>query len=356
VKLIRSFAGAALAMAILAVAPQAEAQGTMLRFESNIPAGDASSKAMLIFKDEVERRSGGSIGVEVVGGSPHGHKELIDAVHAGNLFGMWAGLGYFSRLAPEIAAVSLPFVFENYDEAMRALSGPVGRLIAAKLDAKGFTVLAWMALGEINFTNAKRPIRTLDDFKGLSLRVQPNPTHVATFRALGARPVAMDLQDVDAALRQGDVDGEEQVNEVTYSNKYYESQKYLSDTRHFLDFHFLFVNKKAFASLDAKQQKIVREAAAIAAVQQRKIYAEVDKAALARLQEAGMQFDPLSAETRVAMRRATASVVEDVKKWVGADVVNMVLAANKGAAKVKEPAAVRIPAAVRAPADNGSHR
>jgi hypothetical protein len=46
----------------------------------------------------------------------------------------------------------------------------------------------------------------------------------------------------------------------------------------------------------------------------------------------------LPVETRAALRRATASVVDDVKKWVGADVVNKVLAAN------------------RAPANNGSHR
>jgi hypothetical protein len=48
-----------------------------------------------------------------------------------------------------------------------------------------------------------------------------------------------------------------------------------------------------------------------------------------------MQFDPLPRETRVALRRATGSVVDDVKKWVGADVVNKVLAANRVPATVK---------------------
>ena len=69
-----------------------------------------------------------------------------------------------------------------------------------------------------------------------------------------------------------------------------------------------------------------------------------------------MQFDPLPAETRLALRRATASVVEDVKKWVGADVVNKVLAANRRHAGVKESAAVRMPVAVRVRVDNANHR
>jgi hypothetical protein len=50
-----------------------------------------------------------------------------------------------------------------------------------------------------------------------------------------------------------------------------------------------------------------------------------------------MQFDPLPRETHVALRRATASVVNDVKKWVGADVVNKVLAANRGLAAIRAP-------------------
>jgi TRAP-type transport system periplasmic protein len=257
-KLIRSFAGLVLAAALVC-APRTEAQGVTLHVESNIPTTHASSKAMQIFKNEVERRSEGSIEVDVLGGSPRSHKELIDAVHVGNIFAMWAGVGYFSRLVPEIAAVSLPFVFENYDEAMSVLNGPVGRLIATKLEAKGFVVLAWTELGESNLTNSKRSIKTLDDFRGLTLRVLPNPTHLTTFQALGARPVAMDLKDVDAALRQGDVDGEEQDNATTYSNKYYESQRYLSDTRHFLYFHFLIADKRAFSSLAPKQQKALRE-------------------------------------------------------------------------------------------------
>lgn len=349
-KLFRSFAGVALATAALAIALPAQAQPTTLRIESILPATHASSRAMEIFKAELARRSAGTIEVEVSAGAQRGLKELIDDVHVGSIFATWTSIGNFSRVVPEIEAVSLPFVFDNYDQARRAIASPVGRLITKKLEAKGFTVLAWMELGELHVTNSKRPLKTLADFKGLSIRVLPNATHLATFQALGARPVAMDLKDVGAALRQGDIDGEEQDYVTTYANKYYESQKYLSDTRHFLDFHVLAANTRAFASLDPMQQKAVREAASIAAVQQRKISTEQEATALARLQEVGVQFDPLLPEARVALRRATASVVDDVKKWVGADVVNKVLAANRGPARVREPAPVRVPVS------NGSQR
>ena len=349
-KLMRPFAGALLTAAVLAIAAPGEAQVVSLRIESTLSAAVASSIAMQIFKDEVARLSAGSLEVEVSMGSPRGLKEMVDAVHVGSVFATWTSVGYFSRLVPEVAAVSLPFIFDNYDEARRAVAGPVGSLIARKLDAKGFVVLTWLDLGEFHVMNSKRPLKTLDDFKGLTIRVLPNATHLATFQALGAHPVAMDFKDVELALRQGDIDGEEMDYSVTYANKFYESQKYASDTRQFLDFNLLVANKRAFAGLDPMQQKAVREAATIAALQERKISAEQEATALARLQEKGMQFDPLPDETRVALRRATASVVDDVRKWVGADVVNKVLAANSGLA------ASKVIGADKAPVGKGSHR
>jgi tripartite ATP-independent transporter DctP family solute receptor len=349
------FAGVALAAAVLAIAPSAQAQGTTLRIAAIFPATHPTSRAMEIFKTEVGRLSGGAVDVEFTAGSQLGLKELIDAVHVGSLFATPMSIGNFSRLVPEAAALSLPFIFDNYDEAMRATAGPAGRLVAAKMEAKGYTVLSWMALGELNVTNSKRPIRTLADFKDLRLRVLPNATHTALFQALGARPVQMDLKDVDTALRQGDVDGQEQDYSLTYNNKYYESQKYVSDTRHFLEFHVLVANKRAFASLDPMQQKAVRQAAAVAATQQIKLVNELETASLARLREAGVQFDPLAAETRVALRRATAGVIDDVKKWVGDDLVNKVLAVST-ASRARESAAARVPAATRVPVDNGGRR
>jgi TRAP-type transport system periplasmic protein len=180
-----------------------------------------------------------------------------------------------------------------------------------------------------NVSNAKRPLKTIDDFKGLKLRVTANSVHQATFQALGVRAVAMDAKDVNAALRQGDIDGAEEEYSTMQANKYFESQKYLADTAHFLDFYVLAANKKAFARLEPRQQRILWDAAEIASRHQRTISAEAQATILARLQDAGMQLDPLPAETRAALRRATARVVDDVRKSVGADVVNRSLAANR---------------------------
>jgi TRAP-type transport system periplasmic protein len=219
---------------------------------------------------------------------------------------------------------------------------PVGTLISTKLEAKGFVILGWMEIGASHVSNSKRALKTIDDLNGLKIRVLPIATHVATFQALGARPMVMDLRDVAAALRQGDVDGQELDLSTIFANKYYKNQKYLSNTLHFLDFHVLVADKAVFTHLDPVQQKTVREAVAIAVVRQHEISSEDESAALGRLQEMGMQYDPLPFDTRTALRRATARVIDDVRKNVGADIVNKVLAAKTA------------PAAGKAPSGNGA--
>ncbi len=124
----RFSASAMLAATAFAIALPCHAHDVALRIESGIPAGHATRKSMEVFKDEVVRLSAGAMAVEVKSGSQRPLKELIDGVHVGHIFATWVSVGYFSRLVPEIAALSLPFAFEDYDGAKRAVAGRSGQL------------------------------------------------------------------------------------------------------------------------------------------------------------------------------------------------------------------------------------
>jgi TRAP-type transport system periplasmic protein len=122
-KPVRSFAGAVLAAAVLAIAPAAYAQTTTLRIESPLTATHATSKSMQIFKQEAARLSAGAMEVEVTPDSPRSFKEVLDGVHVGRVFATWLSVGNFAKLVPEVAAVSLPFAFDDYGQARRAVAG-----------------------------------------------------------------------------------------------------------------------------------------------------------------------------------------------------------------------------------------
>jgi TRAP-type transport system periplasmic protein len=114
------------------------------------------------------------------------------------------------------------------------------------------------------------------------------------------RPLLIPNPVHDRSARQGDVDGPELDYSTICANKYYENQRYISDTGHFRDFHVGVAHKGMFVSLDSIQQKAVHEAAAIAAVRQHTISTEDQAAALAWPKEKAMEFDPLPRHQRPA--------------------------------------------------------
>jgi tripartite ATP-independent transporter DctP family solute receptor len=297
-----------------------------IRIAGNFSVEHSSSVAIEQFKKDVEAATGGKVIVEVFPAMQlGGAQENVTQVRAGTIMMTWVGMAFLSRTVPELEAVSLPFLFPSREVAYKVMDGPIGALIDQKMADKGFISLGFMELGPRQVTNSVRPIKTMADLKGLKIRLQPNETHLATFRALGANPIAMDIREVYSAMEQKVIDGHENPYALIIDSRFYEVQKYVSNTSHFFDFIAVVANRKKFEALPADQQKAIKTAMQKAVASQRAAATKADATALADLQKKGMQFDAMPASEREAMRKATAGVVEDIKKRVGPELVDRVL-------------------------------
>lgn len=317
---------AALAAALAFTVPAAAQQ--KLQIAGNFAAEHPSSVAVeQVFRKEIARLTNNQLQVDVFPAMQlGGAKENVDAVRSGTLAITWVGAAFLSRIAPELEAVSLPFVFTNRETAFRVIDGPVGVAIDKKLQDKGFISLGWMELGMRHITNSRGPIRTLADLKGLKLRLQPNETHLATFRALGANPVAMDVKELYSALEQKVVDAQENPYTVISASRYGEVQKHISNSGHFFDFIAVVASKKAFEQLKPEHQKAVREAMTATIAHQRKLAIETEAKVLPEL-KAKMTYTEIAPAALAEMRTAAAPVIDSVKKRAGAELVEQVLAA-----------------------------
>lgn len=302
------------------------ASAETLRLGGNFPVEHSSSKAMEKFAEGVSARTNGELTINnfpamQLGGA----KENVDQVRSGVVFGTWIGSAYLSRTVPDLEAVSLPFVYPDRETAFRVIDGPAGDLLNEKLAEKGFVSLGWMELGSRNVTNNTRPIEKVEDFEGLKIRLQPNETHLNTFRAIGASPVSMGISEVYAALQQGVLDGQENPNAIIASRNFNEVQTYLSDSSHFFDYIVLVANKRKFDALSDSNKTALREAAAEAIAWQRGQAAKEDEASRQALIDAGMTFTPIPDETRAELRARTRSVISDLKERIGTELVDAVL-------------------------------
>lgn len=297
-----------------------------LRIVGNFPTTHTSSVAMEQFKADVESASKGELKVDVFPAMQlGGAQENVDQVRSGAVFLTWISTAYLSRTVPELSALALPFLFESREQAFKVIDGPVGAVMSDRLAVKGFSALGYMELGSRHLTNNVRPVKSLDDLNGLKIRLQPDETHLATFRALGANPTTMDIKEVYSALQQGVLDGEENPYAVIRDRNFNQVQKYVSDTGHFFDFIVVVANKKKLDALDPAMRKVVVDAMTKAVSAQRAMAAEADMQALTDLKARGMQFDPVSPAFRAEMKRATAGVIDIVRGKVGAELVDAVV-------------------------------
>ena len=310
-----------------------------IRFAGNFELQHPSSVAMeKVFKPELAKRTSNQLQVDLFPAMQlGGAKENVDGVRAGTLLMTWVGMAFLSRIVPELEAVSLPFVFPNREVAFRVMDGEVGVLLDKKLADKDFISLGFMELGARQVTNSKRPIKTMDDLKGLKIRLQPNETHLATFRALGANAGG---DGREGALLGAGAEGDRRAGEPLHDHprrRFFEVQKYLSNTGHFFDFIAVVANRKKFEALTPEYQKAIREAMNAAVAYQRKLAVDTDREALAEIRKK-MQYDEVPPQVREQMRKATAPVIEEIKKRAGADLVDRVVAEAGKAAKSVRPA------------------
>ncbi|MBU2964096.1 TRAP transporter substrate-binding protein [Amphritea sp. 2_MG-2023] len=299
-----------------------------LRVAGNFPADHSVSRAMEVFKTEVESASGGEIQVDLFPAMQlGGATENVDQVRSGSIFAVFTSIAYFSRSVPEYEAVSLPFLFNNRDQAFQVMDGPLGQQLDSKMASQGYKNLGYGELGFRHVTNSLRPLKSVEDFKGLRIRLQPNEVHLQTFRALGANPVSMDVSELYSALQQGVMDAQENPYNIISSRRFNEVQKYLSNTGHFYDFINVAANKRKFEKLSDENQAIVAEATKKALMWQRKIAAEEEESWRQRLVDDGMIYTPISNELRAELRQATLSVSDTIKQRVNPEFVDAVLKA-----------------------------
>ena len=315
-----------LMVAAIALATVSPAAAEKIRIAGNFPADHSSSLAMERFKEEVEKATNGGLEVDLFPAMQlGGAKENVDQMRSGALLMTWIGVAYLSRTVPELEAVSLPFVFPNRESAFRVIDGSVGKLLDQKLARKGIMSLGYMELGSRHVTNSVRPLKSADDFKGLKIRLQPNEVHLATFRAIGANPVSMGIEEVYPALQQGVLDGHENPYSIIASRNLNEVQTYLSDTSHFFDLIIVAANKSAYERLKPEHRTAIEAAMKNAISWQRQRAAEEDEKARETLIQRGMKFDPISAELRTELRKRTEPVVTELKRRIGDEVVDAVL-------------------------------
>ena len=226
---------------------------------------DVASAAMAaVFKSEVEANSNGQIKVDIFPNGVLGKEaETMVQVKSGVVQSFISSSGGMAQFYPLIDVTNMPFAFSSYNVGYKVYDGPFGQDLAADIEKKaGFKVLGFGESGGFfAITNAKRPLKSPADMKGIKLRTMALPLHQAIVKALGASPTTVAWAEVYTSLQTGVVDGQMNPISIITMAKFQEVQKYITLTNHLYAPYVWVMNPKFYAGLSAELQTVVDDAA-----------------------------------------------------------------------------------------------
>ncbi|MDU8925484.1 sialic acid TRAP transporter substrate-binding protein SiaP [Pasteurellaceae bacterium LIM206] len=255
-------------------------------------AGTSSNeyKAVEFFAKEVKEKSQGKIDVSIYPSAQLGDdRTMMKQLKDGALDFTLAESARFQIFYPEAEIFGLPYMIENFDMAKNALfNTKFGQDLLQKVEKNlGMQVLG-IAYNGTRQTTANRPINSIEDMKGLKLRVPNAATNLAFAKYVGAAPTPMAFSEVYLALQTNSVDGQENPLPTIQAQKFYEVQKYLAMTNHILNDQLYLVSMETFADLPEDLQQVIKDAAAATMDYHTKLFTDSEKELIAFFQGKGM--------------------------------------------------------------------
>lgn len=225
----------------------------------------APGSLFLACADEFAKRANAKLGdkakVVTFGSSQLGKdRELLKKLKLGTVnFALPSTV--MSSVVDEFGVFEMPYLVRDRNHMRKVRDEVFWSMIAPKVEAQGYAVVAVWENGFRNITNNLRPINVPKDLQDIKLRTPKGEWRVKMFKAYGANPTPMALSEVFVALQTGVIDGQENPFTQIYSQNFHEVQKYLSLSGHVYTPAYLLTGKKTWDGLPADVREILKTTA-----------------------------------------------------------------------------------------------
>ena len=214
------------------------------------------------FAQMVSEESGGNVQIEfypndeLTGGNTN---EAVRSLAEGSVdLGAYVS-GTMSLLDPRLEVATIPWSFSSYQEAREVIDATGGDYYAKVLSEYGLVYLGSTHNAMRQLTSNRNPMRTPEDLRDMRIRVLGGEVYRLFFAALGAEPVPLGWSELNIAIRQGVIEGQENGFFLMRSGRLNEIQKYMTVWNYLYENYLFVANRKTFDQLEPKTQKLLRE-------------------------------------------------------------------------------------------------
>jgi len=280
---------------------------TTIKLSIPDPANSSVGSFAKVFAEKVAEKTNGNVTIEVY---PDGvlfgrdQNAAINMLEDGGLDALILSTSVFASFEPRMNAISLPYLFSDYDEFIGYLNGAPGQKLLNSLDRMNIVGLSLAIRTYRSITNSRGPISVPADLEGLKIRVPNNKLWVDFFGALGADPTPMNFSEVYTALQLKTIDAQENPVEVPLANKF-----------------GIFMNDTVWSSFDAATQKLLKEAAVEAADHKNTTDIAEEEKIISQLEKNGMKVNRLTADQVKMFQNEAMKLYPKFESMVGPEFV-----------------------------------
>ncbi|WP_125144511.1 TRAP transporter substrate-binding protein DctP [Clostridium transplantifaecale] len=314
--------------------------GTEAKKEAAAASGDAaqikvatvgnekhqSTIAATYFKDKIEELSGGQVKVTIYPNASLGsEREAAEGVKLGTLeMTIVTTDGTLPSWVSDVQLLSIPYLFENKEEAYYILDEVLQPEFEKLFEAQGFKHLGFSELGFRHFTNNVREVVKASDMEGLSIRVQEATVWFSLMDCLKARGTALPFNELYTALQQGTVDGQENPIVSIASSGFDEVQKYMVLDGHTYGAESVIMNLGFYDKQTDEVKGWIDEAVKYAIDEQRTAVDSMEAEYMEQIKNSGVKVSEPDIES---FKEATKDFYkrDEIKELVNPELVELVM-------------------------------
>lgn len=231
----------------------------VIKFAHVYYPGDSINDGVEYFCKLVSEKSGGRIECQNFGsGILGGDQELSESLGLGAVEMSVSGLAIMALKEPKAEMLEgIPFLWEDMSHLERFMdTDAASEILESFRKRTGIIATGTWYRGYRQLTTNKL-VQTVEDLKGLKIRVPETKGYIAGWKALGTLTTPMSFTELYTALQQGTVAGQENPADLIFSSRLYEVQKYLIKTSHVPVVGIVFLSERWFSKIDKEAQDII---------------------------------------------------------------------------------------------------
>lgn len=269
------------------------------------------------FAELVKERSNGRIEIIVKSeGDLGSESSVIEQLAIGGIDFARVSLGTLSEDIPKLGVFAMPFLYEDKEHEWKVLDGEIGQEALRYIETTKANIvgLSWYDSGIRHFYTSEKPIRTIEDLKGMRIRVQDSELMQAVVSAFGGIPVVMSYDEIYQGLQLEDIDGAENNWPVYESEKHYKIARYITETGHSRIPDVQICSKNVWNKLSSEDREIIMECAKESAKFERQLWKQRERSSKERTTRNGVEVIEISDEEKEKFIKAIEPLYEQLRE------------------------------------------